>query len=172
MSASKSHISGGARAFQGMVGQFGAIVEKAVRTDEQGVWGVDPWITLIHDLIDLQIRTTANVVQLGLAGPWWLQPPNWEPPLSDPIAVTPAPHDRVLTVAEPFARIGRAGSKIPDTAFAFEPAVLPAGAKSFRMRLIDTDYVGANYAGKIGFRRTQPGGPGGSEPPLSIVVGL
>jgi hypothetical protein len=171
MSDAPSWIQSGAGAVRGYMGQVNAIVEKAARTDEKGTWGVDPWITIVHDLIDLQMRTVANGVQLSLAGPWWLQPADREPPLSRDVTVSSAPYPRALSVAASFERVGRPGLKIPDRAIAFVPEVLGPGATVFKIRLTDSDYIGANYTGKVGFRRVEPGG-GTPLPPLPVTVGL
>lgn len=154
------------------LGQLNTIVEKAARTDERGVWGIDPWITIIHDLIDLQIRTAANGVALGLAGPWWRRPVERFHALSEEITIAAAPYERVLTVAGPFRRIGREDECIPDRAIEFEPATLRTGETTFRIKLTDADYIGANYLGTVGFRHREPGGRGADRPPVTIEVGL
>lgn len=168
-------IQAGAGAVRGYLNQVNAIVEKAARTDEKGVWGVDPWITIVHDLIDLQMRTAAQGVSLGMAGPWWRKPIDREPAPSTPIAVEPAPYARVLSVAESFTRVGRKGSTIPDQVIAFMPAVLPPDATSFRITLRDYTYIGATYTGTIGFRRADAsagGDRGTPEPALPVTIGL
>ncbi|MGN7780550.1 hypothetical protein ACTJJE_13645 [Mycolicibacterium sp. 22603] len=154
------------------LGQLNTIVEQAARTDERGVWGIDPWITIIHDLIDLQIRTAANAVALGLAGPWWRRPVEPFSALSEEIIIAAAPYERVLTVAGPFRRVGRADETIPDRAIEFVPATLRAGETMFRIKLTDADYIGANYLGTVGFRQSEPGGRGADRPPVTIEVGL
>ncbi|CAN5303983.1 hypothetical protein BH09ACT8_BH09ACT8_24920 [soil metagenome] len=153
MSGTKVPIHQGAQFARGYYGQIGAIAEDAGRVDEAGKWGVDGWIRLIHNLIDLQIRTSATVLQAALAGPWWLQPIDREPWLSDEIAV-PIPQDypQYFTIVKPFDRIGRRDTRIPDPAITFVPAILPAGARTFKIDLTDNNFVGANYVGVITLR--------------------
>lgn len=165
-------IQTGAGAVRGYLSQINAIVEKAARTDEKGVWGVDPWITIVHDLIDLQIRTAAQGAQLGLAGPWWLKPVDREPAISVPIDVPPEPYPRILSVAQSFERVGRKGARLPDGALAFTPPILPAGATSFQIKLTDYNYIGANYSGKVGFRRVDASTNVVPQPSLSVTIGL
>ncbi|TQK30785.1 hypothetical protein [Arthrobacter sp. SLBN-53] len=168
----QSPVGQAATAAHRYLGQLNTIVEKAARTDERGVWGVDPWITIIHDLIDLQIRTVANGVALGLAGPWWRRPVERFSALSEEIIIAAAPYERVLTVAGPFRRVGREGETIPERAIEFVPATLCAGETTFRIKLTDADYIGANYLATVGFRHREPGGRGADRPPVTIEVGL
>lgn len=165
-------IRTGTAAVRGYLSQVNTIVERAARTDEAGRWGVDPWITIVHDLIDLQIRTAAGGVALGLAGPWWLKPVDREPAISPAIEVAPQPYPRVLSAAEPFERIGRRGVTLPTAAIEFVPPVLGPEASSFRIKLTDHNYIGANYRGKVGLRRADTGAIGAPGPTISVTIGL
>lgn len=158
---------------RGYVGQMGGIAEHAVSTDEAGHWGLDAWIRLIHNLIDLQIRTSATAFQAAIAGPWWLQPVDREPWLSDEIEVEDKPYPRVFTIVRSFQQLGRQDVTIPDTAITFVPNVLPANAKKFQIDLTDNNFVGANYVGKVVLRRADGSASRPPRPdPISVTVGL
>lgn len=144
-----------------------AAAATASETDKAGKWGVDGWIRVFHDLIDLQVRTFANVLQTGISGPWWLQTSDELPP-PDPVVVpTPAPYPRRVTVSE-FRRVGYPDVKIPPAGLSFEP-VLPANAERFMITLREERFIGSNYKGTITL--TNPA-TGAAEVPFEVTLGL
>ena len=79
---------------RGYVDQINAIAQDAAQTDNAGKWGIDGWVRLIHNLLDLQMRTCATAVDIALAGPtWWLEQPSTDPGPSDPVTVPCDPDD-------------------------------------------------------------------------------
>ena len=145
--------------------------QDAARQDDAGKWGVDGWIRLIHNLLDLHVRTYASTVNIALAGPsWWLRPTATEPGPSEAIDVTARPYPRTFAIAKPVEQIGRKDVRIPDHALAFESQVLAAGEKSFQIRLTDQRYVGASYTGTLRLQRAD--GTAGASDSLTITVGL
>ncbi|MET0699201.1 MAG: hypothetical protein ABWY93_06005 [Mycobacterium sp.] len=174
MTGPKTSIRHGAQFTQGYLNQLGRIAEDAAKTDAAGKWGVDGWIRLIHNLIDLQIRTTTTVTQIALAGPGaWLRPIDREPWESDPITVKDFPFPQYFSIVKPFERLGRSDIRIPDTAIRFIPAILPPGETTFRIDLTDNNFVGANYVGEIALYRADSG-PGARQlvQQLHVTVGL
>lgn len=120
--------------------------ENAATVDRAGKWGVDGWIGVIHDLVDLQIRTVASVIRTGIAGPWWLETPDDVIP-AEPVEVDPRPYPRKIVPVE-FVRWGMPDEKIPLASISVEDT-LAANAKSFRVTLRDDRYLGSNYVAKF-----------------------
>lgn len=154
----------------GVLDQIRAIATDAAREDEAGRWGVDGWIRLIHNLLDLQMRTYASVVDIALAGPAWWQDGDSTLGPSQPVKVESRPHDRTVSILKSFERVGRTDVRIPDHVPVFVPAVLPAGATSFRVRLTDENYAGASYLATVRLRRCD--GLGQDSDELTFTVGL
>ena len=69
MSAPRPQLQRPASVARGYVDQINAIAQDAARRDNAGKWGIDGWVRLIHNLLDLQMRTYAGAVQVALAGP-------------------------------------------------------------------------------------------------------
>ena len=161
----------GASLLRGALDQFNAIAQDAARTDQAGRWGVDGWIRLIHNVLDLQMRSWATAVDIGLAGPsWWLEPAATDPGPSDPIPVKSESYPRTLSVVKPFVRVGRPDVRVPDGAIRFVPDVLPAGGTSFQIRMDDQRFVGASYLGTVRLRRAD--GTARDSSTVSFTVGL
>jgi hypothetical protein len=133
---------------RGYLNEVNTITENASVEDKAGRWGLDPWIRIVHELVDLQIRTAAAVIQGAVAGPWWLQatPGQLEPETVDVKRSTPYPR---FISASPFVRVGQPTTVIPPASLDLEPDMLPAGATQIQVRLKDYRFVGANYTGKI-----------------------
>ena len=75
----------------GVLDQIKAIVLDAAREDDAGRWGIDGWVRLIHNLLDLQMRTYANVVDIAMAGPSsWQRDADTEPGPSLPVRLDTA----------------------------------------------------------------------------------
>ena len=86
MSAPRPQLQRSASVARGHIDQINAIAQDAARRDNAGQWGIDGWVRLIHNLLDLQMRTYAGAVQVALAGPsWWVQPTSTQPIPPDPI---------------------------------------------------------------------------------------
>jgi hypothetical protein len=153
---------------RGYMNEVNTITQAASVDDETGRWGLDPWIRIVHELVDLQLRTTAAVIQGALAGPWWLQQTSEE---LDPeiVDVESAPYPRIVS-ASAFSRVGQPKTKIPPASLDLEPDVLPAGATQIQIRLKDYRYIGANYKGKIMLKN--PNDPSGKPQPVEVTVGL
>jgi hypothetical protein len=174
MSRPTTALNQSAQLMRGAAGQFARISAEAAQVDEDGHWGIDGWIRMVHNVIDLHIRTIAGVAQIALAGPGpWLQPVDREPWLSDPIPVTPTPYPRAFTIVKPFERLGHPEVRIPDTAITFVPAILQAGAESFEIDLTDNNFVGANYIGRVALRPIgTPQRASQNAVTISVTVGL
>lgn len=153
---------------RGYMNEVNTITENASVDDQTGRWGLDPWIRIVHELVDLQLRTTAAVIQGALAGPWWLQQTSEE---LDPeiVDVESAPYPRIVT-ASAFSRVGQPQTKIPPASLDLEPDVLPAGATQIQIRLKDYRYVGANYKGTIMLKNAND--PSAKPDPVDVTVGL
>jgi hypothetical protein len=139
------------QAMRGYLNEINAIAENASQVDKDGKWGLDGWIRTIHDLVDLQVRTAAGVLQMGLAGPWWVTPAEHSVDPTE-VDVSPAVDYPQMVSASPFARVGYPDTVIPAYSIDLEPDVLPAGAATLTIALKDTRFVGANYTGKITLR--------------------
>ncbi|WP_319430815.1 hypothetical protein [Mycobacterium sp. RTGN5] len=156
---------------RGYYDQINEIAQDAARRDDAGKWGIDGWVRLIHNLLDLNMRTYAGAVQVALAGPsWWLQPTSTKPIPPDPIDVPDRPYLRAVSVVQPFERIGRPDVRIPLQALTFEPALLAPGAKQVQIILTDDRYTGANYTGALRLRRAD--GAGQDSETVTVTVGL
>ena len=127
MSGPKNRMRQTANMTRGDFREVKTITENASRTDKAGDWGLDAWIRTIHELVDLQVRTSAAVLQAAIAGPWWTEPPDDDPEPSDPVTVEPQNYPRTLQAASAFVRVGLPRMTIPAYSIGFDPEVLPAG---------------------------------------------
>jgi hypothetical protein len=159
-----------ANAMRGALREFSTITENASKTDKAGEWGLDAWIRVIHELVDLQVRSSAAVVQAAISGPWWTEPLDDTPQPSDPEKVAATNYPRTLQAASPFVRIGQPQTAIPAHSIGFDPEVLPAGAEEFRVVLKDYRYIGANYKGTV--RLTPAADPKAAPYDKEVIVGL
>jgi hypothetical protein len=159
-----------ANAMRGALREFRTITENASKTDKAGEWGLDAWIRVIHELVDLQVRSSAAVVQAAISGPWWTEPLDDTPQPSDPEKVAATNYPRTLQAASPFVRIGQPQTAIPAHSIGFDPEVLPAGAEEFRVVLKDYRYIGANYKGTV--RLTPAADPKAAPYDKEVIVGL
>jgi hypothetical protein len=171
MSAPRPQLQRHASVVRGYFDQINEIAQDAARRDDAGKWGIDGWVRLIHNLLDLQVRTYAGAVQVALAGPsWWLQPTSTKPIPPDPIDVPKRAYPRSVSIAKPFERIGRPDIRIPLQALAFDPPVLGANETQVQIVLTDDRFTGANYTGTVRLRRTD--GDGRDSETMTVTVGL
>jgi hypothetical protein len=160
-----------ANVMRGALRDFNTITENASKTDKAGDWGLDAWVRVIHELVDLQVRTTAAVVQAAISGPWWTEPLDDEPEPSEPIPVDVRDYPRTLSAATPFVRIGSPETAIPARSIGFIPEKeLPAGDTKFQVVLKDYRFVGANYKGTV--RLTRADGTPAEPEDMDVTVGL
>jgi hypothetical protein len=160
-----------ANVMRGALRDFNTITENASKTDKAGDWGLDAWIRVIHELVDLQVRTGAAVLQTVVSGPWWTEPLDDEPQPSDPQKVEEVRnYPRRMQAASSFVRIGLPRMAIPAHSIGFDPEVLPAGAEEFRVVLKDYRFVGANYTGTV--RLTNATNPRAAPDDQKVIVGL
>jgi hypothetical protein len=159
-----------ANVMRGALRDFNTITENASKTDKAGDWGLDAWVRVIHELVDLQVRTTAAVVQAAISGPWWTEPLDDEPEPSDPIEVDERDYPRTLSAASPFVRIGLPETAIPARSIGFIPEELDAGKTEFQVVLKDYRFVGANYKGTV--RLTPADGTTAEPEDMDVTVGL
>jgi hypothetical protein len=170
MSQPRNRMRQTANVMRGALREFSTITESASKTDKAGDWGLDAWIRVIHELVDLQVRTSASVVQAAISGPWWTEPLDDKPQPSDPETVVATNYPRTLQAASAFVRIGLPQMAIPAHSIGFDPEVLPAGATEFRVVLKDYRYVGANYKGTV--RLTPAADPKATPYDKEVIVGL
>jgi len=171
MTTPRPQLQRPASVVRGYFDQINGIAQGAARRDDDGKWGIDGWVRLIHDLLDLNMRTYAGAIQVALAGPsWWLQPTSTQPIPPDPVDVAPQAYPRSVAIAEPFTRVGRPDIRIPLQALTFQPAILPAGQTSIQLLLTDDRFTGANYTGSLRLRRAD--GTGQDSETVTVTVGL
>jgi hypothetical protein len=149
--------------------QLNVIADAAADEDKAGKWGLDGWIRTIHNLVDLQVRTYAAILQTSLAGAWWKKLFFGEPWPSERIEVAAQPYDRDLR-AGTFTRLALPKRTILPPLIGFRPEYLPAGATQFRMYVKDYGYVGSNYTGDV-FLTSRATTPPVSKK-ITVTVGL
>ena len=171
MTAPRPQLQKPAGVIRGYFDQINEIAQDAARTDDAGRWGIDGWVRLIHNLLDLQMRTYAGAVQVALAGPsWWLEPTSTKPLPPDPIEVARRPYPRSVSIVQPFERVGRPDIRIPLQALTFEPPILGPEQTSIQITLTDDRFTGANYTGTLRLRRAD--GAGQDTEAVTVTVGL
>jgi hypothetical protein len=149
--------------------QLNVIADAAAAEDKAGKWGLDGWIRTIHNLVDLQVRTYAALLQTSLTGSWWKKLFFGEPRPSEPILVDPEPFVRDLR-AGTFTRLALSKRTILPPLIGFRPEYLPAGATQFRMYVKDYGYIGSNYTGDV-FLTSRATTPPVSKK-ITVTVGL
>jgi len=128
--------------------QLNVIADAAAAEDKAGKWGLDGWIRTIHNLVDLQVRSYAAIMQTSIGSTWWKKLLFGEPRPSEPIKVEPEPFVRDLR-AGTFRRLALPKRTIPPSLIGFRPEYLPAGATQFQMYVKDYRYIGSNYTGDV-----------------------
>jgi hypothetical protein len=147
---------------------FRNITANASTTDKAGEWSLNGWVRVIHELVDLQVRTYAAIVQATISGPWWTGAIN-EPLPPDPVTVKAAKYPRKLTLST-FRRVGYPQTTVAPPSLGVEPSILPAGVDEFRIVLNDPRFVGANYQGTVTL--TDASGAGMKAQQIEVTVGL
>ncbi|BBY65147.1 hypothetical protein [Mycolicibacterium helvum] len=171
MSAPRHDLQRPAGVVRGYFDQINDIAQDAARRDDAGKWGIDGWVRLIHNLLDLNMRTYAGAVQVALAGPsWCLQPTSTKPIPPDPVDVPQRAYQRSVSITKPFQRVGHPDIRIPLQAISFDPPVLVANATSVQLILTDDQFTGANYTGTLRLRRAD--GAGRESETVTVTVGL
>lgn len=171
MSAPRPQLQKSAGVIRGYFDQINEIAQDAARADDAGRWGIDGWVRLIHNLLDLQMRTYAGAVQVALAGPsWWLEPTSTRPLDPDPIVVAKRPYPRAVSIVKPFERIGRPDIRIPLQAITFQTPLLEPDQTEIQITLTDDRFTGANYTGSLRLRRAD--GAGQDSETVTVTVGL
>lgn len=135
-------------------------LDAAAQSDSAEGLGIDGRITLVHGLVDLWVKGCVTWLDLLLKNGAAFFPgtaPAAAPLPSEPVTVAPKPFTRTVECACPLERVGQPAVKIPTSAVAFEPAVLPPGHTEFRLVLTNHSFVGANYTATI---RLTPNAPG------------
>ena len=155
----------------GVADQIDAISKKAAEADEAGKWGMDGWIRLIHDLLDLQLRTSVTVLKTAVAGPWWLPRPESEPS-AEAFGVLTKGDARKFKIVKSFHRLGVPTEVIDDDKIVFDPVILQPRDTRFTISVSDDDYIGANYIGIVGFTAATAGPDAPAEDQREIIVGL
>jgi hypothetical protein len=168
MSTGRARTRQAKHVMRGYMEGINAIVDNASVDDRENRWGLDPWIRIVHDLVDLQIRTTAAMIQGAVAGPWWATPAN-ETLDPVPVPVPDADFPRLVS-ASPFKRLGQPTTIIPASSLELEPHLLPANATEIKILLKDYRFVGANYEGTLMF--TKVNDPTVTLPSIEVTVGL
>lgn len=171
MTLPRPDLQRAAGATGGYLNQLNAIAQDAAGRDDDGKWGIDGWVRLIHNLLDLNMRTYAGAVQAALAGPsWWLTPVSTKPIPPDPIVIPKLPYLCSVSISEPFTRIGRPDIRIPVQALTFHPHILGPGETSIHIVLTDDRFTGANFTGTLRLRRAD--GAGQESLPVKVTIGL
>lgn len=171
MSAPRPQLQRPASVMRGYYDQINQIAQDAARRDDAGKWGIDGWVRLIHNLLDLNMRTYAGAIQVALAGPsWWLQATSTDPIPPAPVDVPKREYLRSVSIAKPFERIGRPDIRIPLQAITFAPPLLAPGATSVQIILTDDQFTGANYSGALRLRRAD--GASQASETVTVTVGL
>jgi len=149
--------------------QLNVIADAAAAEDKAGKWGLDGWIRTIHNLVDLQVRTYAALLETSLDGVWWKKLFFGEPLPSERIPIDAKPYDRDLR-AGTFTRLALPKRTILPPLIGFRPEYLPAGATQFRIYLKDYRHIGSNYAGDV-FWTSRATTPPVSDK-ITVTVGL
>jgi hypothetical protein len=149
--------------------QLNVIADAAAAEDKAGKWGLDGWIRTIHNLVDLQVRTYAALLETSLDGVWWKKLFFGEPLPSERILIDAKPYDRDLR-AGTFTRLALPKQTIPPSLIGFRPPYLPAGATHFRIYLKDYRRIGSNYTGDV-FWTSRATTPPVSDK-ITVTVGL
>lgn len=134
---------------RGILNRVDTISRHAAQQDEDGQWGLDGWIRVGHDLLDLQMRWYASMVQAVIAGPaMWLTPPAGDPRPSEKVTVKAknCPEKIELVCLR---RVGQSSVAVPPTSIMFNPPVLQPEETLFELVLTDDRFVGANYTGQV-----------------------
>lgn len=137
----------------GAVDQAYDIAKRVVQQVDDGSYGVDAWAQSMWQLFDIVTRGSAAHFGTAIAGPCFGESSD-EIPASEPIAVSPdKSFARQLSIVTSFQRVG-SNLVIPDGLVRFLPIVLGPGESSFRIRVTDTQYLGAFYQGQVRLSRT------------------
>jgi hypothetical protein len=167
MSVPHSGLHYAAQASRGYVNEINRVAINAAEYDKAGKWGLDGWIRVIHELIDLQIRTFAGLLQGGVSGPWWRDAADSLPPL-DPVQVPDArPYPRTIAFST-LVRLGRPDIKVLPGSLRFE-RILPPNAQQFEITLLDDRFIGANYKATVTLTNALNGAP---DRTFEVTVGL
>ena len=154
------------------VAQARLVAQNTVAQIDAGTYGCEDWCRSMVKLFDIVARGSAThfqtAVSHGCCGTSSIDDTCCGLEPSDAIGVQEVDNtsERAYSIVVPFTRVGGTAS-IPSNLIAFEPKTLPAGAKSFTVRLLDAQYMGASYTGTVRLART-PNNP--AAPPVDQVV--
>lgn len=155
----------------GILNRVDEISRNAAVQDDSGRWGLDGWIRTMHDLIDLQIRSYAMVVQAAIVGPSvWLRPPAGDPRPSEKVPLGRPTGSCTAEIVE-VTQVGRPGVAVSKSIIGVRPVVADLAPNEAHVEVYFTDdrFVGANYAVKLRLINTaDPSVEGLKE----VIVGL
>lgn len=133
--------------------------------------GINKRIKVAHRFVDLEVKGHAELLETLISGPWIT--PCCPGDLSDRVKVKAATYPRKVKLGKNFWRVGWQTLKLPRTKLKATPEVLPAGATDITITLLDSNYTGSNYRGRVKLKKTGTAATASDKPEVYVVtVGL
>jgi hypothetical protein len=155
------------------VSQARLVAQDTVAQINAGTYGCEDWCRSMVKLFDIVARGSATHFQTaishGCCGTSSVGDTCCGLEPSDEVRVEKVDNDseRAFSIVVPFTRVGGQVT-IPSNLIAFKPNTLAAGATSFRVCLLNAQYIGASYTGTVRLTRTASHLP--PAPPVDQVV--
>lgn len=133
--------------------------------------GINKRIKVAHRFVDLEVKGHAELLETLISGPWIA--PCYPDKLSNIAKVPAATYPRKVKLGKKFWRVGWQTLKLPRAKLKATPEVLPAGATEITITLLDSNYTGSNYRGRVKLTKTGTGATAADKPEVYVVtVGL
>lgn len=161
MSSSQAGVDASAEKFRNItddaVGQARDLATQTAQQLDSGQYGLDAWFRSMAQFVDIVAKGSAAHFTTAIAGPCLNAGSNELPASEEEVVLTTMrEYPRKISIHKPFKDVVRPDVVIPNHAVTIAPAVIPAKAAQFTLRvnLTDTHYVGRNYAAVLALTAT------------------
>jgi hypothetical protein len=139
------------------VAEARCIANDAVEQIDAGTYGYEAWCRSLVKFFDIVARGSATHFNTAVSHGCFPASPTTQTyacGLQPVPASVPADNNysRQLSVAVPFTQVG-GQETIPNNMIGFQPNILAAGQTTFSVGLLDAQYMGASYTGKVRLTR-------------------
>ncbi|WP_123029336.1 hypothetical protein [Mycolicibacterium stellerae] len=152
------------------ISKAGVMAVKAAEAADADKFGIDARITVAHEFVDLEVKGHAELLETLIAGPWVTPVVIGPSDNSALINVPKATAPRTVEIKTNFVRVGWKDMQLKPEQLNVSPLVLAAGATEVTITLLDPNFAGANYRGRVKLTTAGPTGATNAASTEDVVV--